>query len=177
MELNATPNVATVSAMLVSNPIHAGALTSRALVDEMGGFCTELFGTEDYDLWLRIVETGYQLVLTSEPLYVYRLRRASVSTNLTRMARSFQLTYIRALERGTLTRRERRIAQRQLRLQRALEQVGLMVTEPDGRRVSAARGVRHLPLFVRVAVENPDRWAAAARTLIGRGSPLAQVGK
>jgi hypothetical protein len=163
--------------MLVSNPIHAGALTSRGLVGEMGGFWPELFGTEDYDLWLRIVEAGYALVTTSEPLYVYRLQPTSVSSNLPRMARSFQATYRRALERGALTPREQRIAERQLRLQRALEQVGLAMADRRAGRGAARRVIRGLPLFLRVAAENPDRWGSAVRTLAGRGSPLAQVGK
>jgi glycosyltransferase involved in cell wall biosynthesis len=177
MELNRFPRLVTVATMLVKNAIPPGALTHRALVDELGGFCIDLFGTEDYDLWLRIIEAGNVVVSTSEPLVVYRVRPASVSTNLPRMARSLQMTYLRALERGALTRQERRIAARQLRLQRALEQVGLLVADRHARRHATARAVRHVPLFARVAVENPDRWAAAVRTLAGRGSPLAQVGK
>ena len=63
MELNGGSDEVTLGAMLVTNPIHAGALTSRALVDEVGGFCEDLFGTEDYDLWLRIVERGHEIVV------------------------------------------------------------------------------------------------------------------
>jgi len=100
-----------------------------------------------------------------------------VSTNLPRMACSLQLTYERALERGALNPRERRIAERQLRLQRALEQVGLAIADLGRGRSPASRVARYLPLFLRVAVENPDRWGSAVRVLAGRGSPLSQVGK
>ena len=177
MELMGFRDEPTLAAMLVSNAVFVGALTRRALVDEVGGFSLELFGTEDYDLWLRIIEAGYAVVSTREPLYVYRLRAGSVSASLPRMSRSLQATYRRALERGALTPRERRIAERQLRLQRALEQVGLALSERREGRSSLARVARHVPLFIRVAVENPDRWASAVRTLVGRGSPLSQVGK
>lgn len=177
-ELMGVHDEVTLGAMLVKNPIQpSGALTSMAVVSEVGGFCEELFGTEDYDLWLRIVEAGYEVVVVPEPLYVYKIAQTSVSSNLTRMARSMQATFVRALDRDALSSRERRIAERQLRLQRALEQVGLAM---DGRRSRDRYGrrvLRHVPLFVRVAVENPDRWGDAVRTLAGRGSPLSQVGK
>jgi glycosyltransferase involved in cell wall biosynthesis len=177
MELNGFLNDVTISSMLVSNPIPPGSMTRRDLVDELGGFCPQLFGTEDYDLWLRVVESGYRVVYTRETLLVYRLRSGSVSSNLPRMARSLQLTYHRALERGTLRPTERRVAERQLRLQSALEEVGLTIAERRAIRSALVRVGRNLPLFVRVAVENPDRWGTAVRTIVGRGSPLSQVGK
>lgn len=167
----------TVARMLVSNPIFVGALSPRALVDEAGGFCPELFGTEDYDLWLRLLELGYSVIATRDALAVYRLRPGSVSADLVRMARSLQLTYRGALARDRLTPRERRIALRQLRLQRALEQLGLVISERRTGDRPLARLLRGVPLFVRVAAENPDRWLAAVRILAGRGSPLSQVAK
>jgi len=170
------PDEVTVDRMLVSNPIYGSALVPRILVDEVGGFCPELFGTEDYDLWLRIVERGYQVVATDEVLAVYRLRSGSVSSNAGRMARSFQLTYRRALDRGKLTARQRRVARRQLRLQRAVEQLNLIAVERAASRRLAVLG-RAAPLFLRVAIENPDRWGTGARNLVGRGSPLSQVSK
>jgi glycosyltransferase involved in cell wall biosynthesis len=177
-ELMGVPDEVTLSAMLVKNPIQpSGALTSMAVVNEVGGFCDELFGTEDYDLWLRIVEAGYEVVVVPEPLYVYRMSPTSVSSNLPRIARSLQATFRRALERNVLSSRERRIAERQLRLQRALEQVGLAMDDRRSRERYARRVARYLPLFVRVAIENPDRWGDTVRILAGRGSPLSQVGK
>jgi glycosyltransferase involved in cell wall biosynthesis len=177
MELMGFPREVTVTTMLVRNPIFGGSLVPRLLVAEAGGFCPELFGTEDYDLWLRILERGYCAVATREALTVYRLRPASVSGNLVRMARSLQVTYCRALERGALTPRQQRIARRQLRLQRALEQVGLIMSERRAGDQSFARLTRHIPLFLRVAAENPDRWVSAARVMAGRGLPLSQVVK
>ena len=55
----------TLSRLLGSNPIFVSALAPRAVVDEAGGFCTEIVGTEDYDLWVRILELGYQVVASS----------------------------------------------------------------------------------------------------------------
>jgi glycosyltransferase involved in cell wall biosynthesis len=176
-ELMGSADGVTLEQLLVSNRVFVGGLFPRKIVDEVGDFCSELFGTEDYDLWLRIVEAGYVVVATPEVLTVYRQGRGSVSTDLPRMARSLQLTYRRALERGKLTPRERRIATRQLRLQRALEQAGLIMAERrDGGR-GLGRLVRSFPLFLRAAVENPDRWRTAIAVAAGRGSPLSQVVK
>jgi glycosyltransferase involved in cell wall biosynthesis len=176
-ELMGFPDDVTVEQMLVSSPIFGGALSPRAVVDEVGGFCPEVFGPEDYDLWLRIVERGYRVVAVHEALSTYRLTPASVSTNLSRQARSLQLTYRRALERGRLTPRQRRIARRQHRLQRALEQVGLIAAERRESGLPFGHLARNIPLFLRVAAQNPDRWFTAIRVLTGRGSPLSQVVK
>ena len=92
-------------------------------MDEVGGFCPELIRAQDFDLWIRIVEAGYRIVATREVLAVRRLHRQSWSSNLPAMARCGQLTYRRALERGHLSRREERIARRELRHQRLIEQI------------------------------------------------------
>ena len=172
MEVSGFPGEVTIGAMLVSNLVPPGSMIRRSLVDEVGEFCTELFGTEDYDLWLRILELGYRVASTREVLSVYRLRGGSVSTSSTGMARSAQLTYRRALERGRLTAREQRIARRQLRLQRALERAVTLVSDRSWARLTLS-----LPLLIRVAIENPDRWPAAVRLLTGRASPLSQIAK
>jgi glycosyltransferase involved in cell wall biosynthesis len=177
MEIRGFPSEVTVAGMLVSNTIFGATLFPRTLIDEAGGFCPELFGTEDYDLWLRIIELDYRVVVEREALAVYRLGTASVSTNLARMARSLQLTYRRALERGRLTPGQRRIARRQHRLQRALEQFGLIASDRRGDGRPFGQLARNIPLFLRVAAENPDRWVTAVRVLSGRGSPLSQLVK
>jgi glycosyltransferase involved in cell wall biosynthesis len=46
---------------------------AEAIVEEVGRFATDLVGTEDYDLWLKIVERGYRVVANRRPLAVYRL--------------------------------------------------------------------------------------------------------
>src|SRR4029079_1267935 len=88
-----------------------------------GYFCEDIRGTEDFDLWLRLVELGYEVVLTREPLVLYTVADASVSSDLGGMSRAFQLTYRRALDRGNLAPKERRVAERKLRLQRGLERL------------------------------------------------------
>src|SRR5205814_1389686 len=137
--------------LLKKNPIFVSALATRRVVDEAGGFDAEIFGVEDRDLWLKIVERGHRVVVQRLPLAVYRLAPQSVSANPASMARATQLFYRRALERGNLDAHERRIAQRELRLQRVIEQVA----SEDG--ISMGRLARALPLLARVAAEHPNR--------------------
>lgn len=150
-----------VDRLLRENPIYVSALFPRAVLEEVGPFSTRTFGSEDHDLWLRIVETGREVIYNPRPLAVYRLRAGSVSADRPRMARTAQATYRLALERGRLSPRQRRIARRELRLQRAVERAdGISAAWRSGRRPEALRrAAAGLPLFVLVALERLNRWA------------------
>jgi teichuronic acid biosynthesis glycosyltransferase TuaG len=157
MELFGFPDEVTAARLLRSNPIFVSAVAPRVVVDEAGGFCPEIFGAEDRDLWLRIVELGYRVLANRSPLAVYRVTAQSVSSNPASMARAVQTFYRRALARGNLTAHERRIARRELRLQRAIERVA------SANGVSFGRVLRALPLLLLVAAEHPKRWPSYAR--------------
>jgi teichuronic acid biosynthesis glycosyltransferase TuaG len=161
------PGNLTLSRLLDFNPIYVSALAPRAVVDKAGGFCSEIFGAEDYDLWVRILELGYSVAASREPLAVYRLSRGSVSTRPDSMARAVQTVYRRALARGKLTPHERRVARRELRLRRAIEQIAT----PDG--VLFLRVLQTFPLLVRVLLEHPRRWPLYVRMLAGRTGGLS----
>jgi teichuronic acid biosynthesis glycosyltransferase TuaG len=167
MEIVGFPDRVTTAGLLRFNPIFVSAMSPRAVVDEAGGFNPEIFGVEDRDLWLRIVELGYRVVANRSALAVYRLAAQSVSSNPASMARATQIFYRRALERGKLTRHERRIARRELRLQRAIERIA----SPNG--TSLAHVARALPLFALVAAEHPNRWPSYARMLVRRKMRLS----
>jgi glycosyltransferase involved in cell wall biosynthesis len=154
------PEPVTKADLLRSNPI-VKAVSPRSVVDEAGGFDPQIWGVEDRDLWLKIVELGYRVVAHHSALAVYRLAPDSVSSNHARMARASQLFYRRALERGNLTLSEQRIARRELRLQRAVERLAV-----DG--VSLGQVARTLPLLTVVAAEHPKRWPSYARMLANR---------
>ena len=162
LEIAGSPDVVTTAVLLKKNPIFVSALATRRVVDEAGGFDAEIFGVEDRDLWLKIVERGHRVVVQRLPLAVYRLAPQSVSANPASMARATQLFYRRALERGNLDAHERRIAQRELRLQRVIEQVA----SEDG--ISMGRLARALPLLARVAAEHPNRWPSYAQMVARR---------
>ncbi len=112
---------ATLTDLLRSNRVFVSALCPTAVIRAAGAFSTECWGSEDHDLWLRIVEHGYEVIGTSEPLVIYRLGAESISSSAVGMARTDQATYRRALARGRLDPEQRRIARAGLRTARAVE--------------------------------------------------------
>lgn len=157
--------------LLKANRIFISAVVPKAVVDEVGGFSTETWGSEDHDLWLRIVASGRRVVATAEPLVDYRIAEGSVSSSLGGMARTNQATYRRALERGGLSWRQRGIARRQLRLHRAVETVAVL-REDRARtgRFSRSAVVRAAPVFAAAALSYPNRWWRWARGGLGAGA-------
>lgn len=147
--------------MLKGNRVFISALVPRAVIDEVGDFATETRGSEDHDLWLRILETGRRVVATSEPLAVYRVAAGSVSDSLVGMARTNQRTYERALSRGRLSLLQRAEARRQLRLHRAVERVALLrANRRESGGWSGGHFLRAIPTVVLAVAAFPDRWAS-----------------
>jgi teichuronic acid biosynthesis glycosyltransferase TuaG len=163
------PDGATLTDLLRSNPIFVAALSPAAVVRAAGGFSLECWGSEDHDLWLRIVELGYEVIGTPEPLVVYRLAPGSISSGAIGMARTTQSTYRRALERGRLDARQRRIARSALRTARAAEAFErLMAGRRDGDRLRIGEALRALPALAAAGVSQPRRWPHWTRLVIAR---------
>jgi len=162
MELARFPREVTLPRLLRHNPIFSSVVTPRRVVDEVGGFCPELHRTQDFDLWIRIVEAGYRVVATREVLAVHRVGLPSLSSDVAAMARYSQRTYRRALERGKLSRREQRVARRELRRRRLYERVA------SDSGLSYRRALRTLPLLLIVVAEHPRRWPSLPG-LVARG--------
>ena len=143
----------TLDRVLSRNCIYVSTLVPGEAGQEVGWFDPELFGTEDHDLWIRILETGRRVVLNEEVLAVYRKAAGSVSSNIARQGANNQKTYRRALARGRLTRAQRRIARRELRYNRAMEAMAAAWFDQ-----SPGRAIRSLPNMVWVAATRPDHW-------------------
>lgn len=156
------PKELTLDRILEANPFFVSVMTPRRVADEVGGFSPELSGAADYDLWIRIVEAGYRAVATHEVLGVYRVGSPSLSSNTAAMARDSQRVYRRALERGKLSARERRVAYREIRRRRLVEALAA-----EG-GLSYRRMVRSLPLLLVVVAEHPGRWGSLPR-VVARG--------
>jgi teichuronic acid biosynthesis glycosyltransferase TuaG len=160
---------ATLTGLLRSNPIFVSALCPAALVRELGGFSTECWGSEDHDLWLRIVERGYQVVGAPEPLVVYRVAAGSVSSSRVGMARTTQATYRRSLERGRLDPAQRRIARGALRTARAAEAFErLAENRQAGWPARIGEALQALPAFASAALSQPGRWPHWTRMALAR---------
>jgi glycosyltransferase involved in cell wall biosynthesis len=164
----------TLERVLERNPIYISSLVPAEAGRAVGWFDEELFGTEDFDLWLKILERGYEAVLNPKPLATYRRRTGSVSSDIARQGANNRRTYELALARGALNRRQRQIARRAIRYNRAMEAVAALRFAPDR---SVREVVRMLPLLVWVAVTNPRWWAQWVTVLrTGRAPASARGG-
>jgi len=152
----------TLEAVLKQNRVYVSALVPRDAGEEVGWFEPMLFGTEDHDLWIRILETGRRAVLNLDVLATYRHLPGSVSSHVARQATNDQLTYRRALDRGRLDAHQRRIAESELRY----HEVRTAVAEAWFER-SPGGLARQLPATASVVLRNPGRWRDWARVLAG----------
>jgi teichuronic acid biosynthesis glycosyltransferase TuaG len=163
------PPSVTVETLLEANPIYVSALAPAQIVRDVGGFDPRTFGSEDHDLWLKIVERGLRVVDNPRVLAVYRISAASVSARRVGMARTSQTTYRLALERGRLSRSQERLARRQIRLHAAVEAIEELLDDRCKRHtpLSTMRLTRSLATFACFAITHPRRWGrwlrAAAR--------------
>ena len=66
--------------LLAANRLSVAGLFSRSRYDQVGGFRTRFVGTEDWDLWIRMVRAGAVVVRPGHPTMLYRLRVGSVSS-------------------------------------------------------------------------------------------------
>jgi glycosyltransferase involved in cell wall biosynthesis len=153
----------TLERMLKGNCIFISALVLRAAGDQVGWFATDLYGTEDHDLWLKLLEQGNEAVVNREALVIYRRAAGSVSSNLARMAANNQLTYHHALERGRLTPAQQQIARSQLRYNRAMEAFASAWFDHN-----LARAARELPTLLSVALTRPRHWLDWIRVISAR---------
>ena len=61
--------------------VFTGTLFERSLYDAAGGFRDEFRGTEDWDLWIRMIRHGARFTRASHPTVLYRLSEGSVSAD------------------------------------------------------------------------------------------------
>lgn len=147
----------TVERLLDISPIFISALIPRTALDRVGPFATDLRSCEDLDLWIRLVEAGYRIVSTREPLATYRLSAGQLSAQPVKMAQARQAVYRRAIVRGRLTATQRRAAERAIRREQAIETVASLTACLRERRLPETRP-SELARLVRVVAENPARW-------------------
>jgi teichuronic acid biosynthesis glycosyltransferase TuaG len=149
----------TLERVLRRNLIYGACLVPTEVGEVVGWFDPELFGTEDFGLWIKILETGNRAVLNHEVLAVYRRSAGTVSSNIARQGVNNCRAYELALKRGRLTPKQRSIARRAIRYNRAMEEVALLrfaggLLEQG----SSLRLLRNLPLLAWVALGNLRMW-------------------
>jgi teichuronic acid biosynthesis glycosyltransferase TuaG len=100
--------------MLHKNWVFARLVFSREAYDATDGFAEECVGADDYDLWLQMMEAGYEVVATREPLSFYRSHGANLSSRRSAMYTSHLNTYRRVLARGNADRGQRALVRRRM---------------------------------------------------------------
>jgi glycosyltransferase involved in cell wall biosynthesis len=147
-------------AMIERNCICARALFARAAYDEVGGFSPEVPCFDDYDMWLRMLEAGYEVVATREPIAVYRVAPGQLSSDELKMAEGALAAHNRALERGAASPAQRSAIKARLRHYRALRERALARrASREGRRLAAAgRALRAAPFGAVAFLQAPSRW-------------------
>ena len=166
----------TLERVLRRNMIYGACLVPMTVGEAVGWFDPELFGTEDYGLWIKILERGYRGVRNEQPLAVYRRIAGSVSSNIASQGVNNRKAYELALRRGNLTRKQARIARNGVRYNRAMEEVALVRFSDGNALRSASRVPRLLPLLAWVAATNVQMWPQWARLLrTGRAPDAARL--
>ncbi|MBS1809159.1 MAG: glycosyltransferase family 2 protein [Acidobacteria bacterium] len=64
--------------------VFISAMFKREILDKVGWFDESLRGSEDFDLWLRMLQRGYRFDFLRDPLVRYRKRADSLSSSSTR---------------------------------------------------------------------------------------------
>jgi teichuronic acid biosynthesis glycosyltransferase TuaG len=148
----------TLERVLRLNVIYGACLVPTEVGEAVGWFDPELFGTEDYGLWIKILEAGYRAVLNEEVLAVYRRTAGSISSNIASQGVNNRRAYALALERGRLTPEQQRVVRRAIRYNLAMEEVALLRFGGAGERTSSLRRPQRLFLLLWVALSNPRMW-------------------
>lgn len=75
-----TPERCDLPSLLARNAVNGAALVGREAFEAVGGYDESMReGCEDWDFWLRLVESGYRGHIIPEVLFYYRRRAGSMS--------------------------------------------------------------------------------------------------
>jgi GT2 family glycosyltransferase len=147
-----------IETLLDENVVFTGVLCPRHVFLALGGYEEDdRIHLEDYDLWLRMLEAGWEIVPNPEVLAVYRLDDAARSAKVERMAAGGSLIVTRALERGALTPRQQRLARKRRRMYEAVGRRARIAAQPTASRRALATA-RAAPAMLVAALQHPERW-------------------
>jgi glycosyltransferase involved in cell wall biosynthesis len=165
-----------LSGLLEGCPILTNTMViPRAAFDRVGGFAPECLRAQDHDLFIRLAELGYRIAYNPKPLVVYRIHSQAVSANAATMAHYSALVYRRALDRGQLSRRDRRIASSRLRVHAMAEDLARLRQEPSTGLLDAiAQYARVARRAIPLAVESPRRSLRLLHRARGRRGGISE---
>lgn len=165
-ELEPVPSTDQLAWLLRSNHLSIAALFSRRRYDAVGGFRREFFGTEDWDLWVRLVRSGARIVRPAEATLLYRLSEANVSSADRLINAKLQVLDAAAREGGPDEADAIAVGRRELLAADQLNQAYALAN--SGKRLAARRaGLRALRGIKPVAIRGAAM-ALAPRTVAKR---------
>lgn len=94
-------------AILKSNIASTFCIVPRDLLNELDGFDEQLRAVEDWDIMLRAVLVGAELLFLTRPRALYRWRPTSQSSDLDQMYSAEEQMFRKVLDSGALGQRER----------------------------------------------------------------------
>lgn len=101
--------------LLERNFIYTSVTMSRRVLQEVGGYDERLHYGEDFELWLRVVETGRVPVRAPGTLAIHRKTSTSLTADVTRFYRGICDVYELILHEHPLEGHGRAVAERRLR--------------------------------------------------------------
>jgi glycosyltransferase involved in cell wall biosynthesis len=130
--------------LLVDNRLSISSLFSRERYEAVGGFRTQFRGTEDWDLWIRMVRAGAAVARPDHPTVLYRLSRAAVSSDDRMVAARRAVLDAAAREGGPAERDALRKGLRQNRAAAQLVRAYALASEgrSTAARIAGLRAVR-----------------------------------
>ena len=164
--------------MIRRNYVHARAVISREAWEAAGReFEPECRGSDDYDLWLRILELGYEVIAPEEPLVVYRDHPGADSHDHLARSDGKIAAYRRALDRGALNPAQRRSVRARIRHFRALRDREMVYRAVVSRRPLAVvwRALIALPSGTVAFFQDRSRWREWMRDLRRPAGHLRRV--
>ena len=161
--------------------LFSGTLFSRSLHDRVGGF-RDFRGTEDWDLWLRMVAAGARVVVPTLPTVLHRVHPASLSCGPNLVAEEIRVleTFLDeqnvTIDIQAAARRTLRRLRANLRLQRSyVEARAGHRWQARMQAIGALTGVGPTPLYAAAmvgapaaAVEHRDRLQTDAQWQVER---------
>jgi glycosyltransferase involved in cell wall biosynthesis len=171
------PDPVQLPAILRRNFVSSAALFPRDLYDQVGGFRSRFIGTDDWDLWIRMVRAGAAIRRVSHHTLLYRLSETSMSSNIPEKELRFvdeELAVLRAAAAESRSSVEQAAARHGLRRLRARKQFLLarsyaLEGKAGQARLAALRGLtgdRRSALRSAAIALAPNlaiRWRAARR--------------
>ncbi len=150
--------------LLVANHLSIASLFSRARYESVGGFRPEFRGTEDWDLWIRMVRGGATVVRPSQPTLLYRLSEGNVSSEDRLVAAKLQVLDAAAREGSATEQRAIAIGRRHVRAAASLNDA-YAKAGGRGARLAGLRAMRGIrPVAIRgVAMALAPRYVARRR--------------